>query len=142
MKVACDVKHRYAKVAASVLVMALWTAHAVAQLTTGNINGAVTDQSGAAIPGAKVTAKNTETGVARETVTGPTGRYELPSLPGGIYEVSATSEGFQTSVRSGITLSIGQNAVVDHKLQVGAVTQEVTVTGEAPLVETTSATVT
>src|SRR3989338_3623854 len=137
--------HRRAAACKSLLlpaiVLLLSASTAMAQLTTGTIAGAVTDQSGAAIPGAKVTAKNTETGIARETVTGPTGRYEFPSLPGGAYEVTATSQGFQTSVRSGITLSLGQNAVINHSLQVGEVTQSVTVTGEAPLIETTSATV-
>ena len=123
------------------LFVGLWAAQAKAQLTSGNIAGAVTDQSGAAVPGAKVVVKNTETGVSRETVTGSGGRYEFPSLPSGSYEVTVTATGFQTSVRSGLTLSIGQNVVADHKLQVGAVTQEVTVTGEAPVVETTSATV-
>ena len=137
----CSPKRSYLAIASSFAVIVLWASLSAAQLTTGTIAGAVTDQSGAAIPGAKVTAKNTETGIARETVTGPTGRYEFPSLPGGAYEVTATSQGFQTSVRSGITLSLGQNAVINHSLQVGEVTQSVTVTGEAPLIETTSATV-
>jgi hypothetical protein len=141
MKLAWDVKRSRVLAVSSLLVIVFWAASAMAQLTTGNINGAVTDQSGAAVPGAKVTAKNTETGAVRETVTGPTGRYELPSLPGGTYEITATSQGFQTSVRSGVTLSLGQNAIVDHVLQVGEITQSVTVTGEVSQVETTSATV-
>jgi hypothetical protein len=115
--------------------------HVAAQLTTGTITGTVTDQSGAAVPGASVSAKNTETGLTRTTVTGPTGRYEHPNLPIGMYEVTATSAGFQTSVRGGVTLSVGQNPVVDHALQVGNVTEQVTVTGEVSLVETTTATV-
>ncbi|MBI4480569.1 MAG: TonB-dependent receptor [Acidobacteria bacterium] len=124
------------------MVLLLSASMAMAQLTTGTINGTVTDQSGAAVPGANVTAKNTETGASRATVTGPTGRYEFPSMPGGTYEVTATSQGFQTSVRSGVALSLGQNLVVNHSLQVGEVTQSVTVTGEASLVETSTATVT
>src|SRR6185295_18770657 len=105
MKVAVDSKRGRLLAVSSLLVIVFWAAGAMAQLTTGNINGAVTDQSGAAIPGAKVTAKNTETGATRETTTGPTGRYELPSLPGGIYDITATTAGFQTSVRSGVALS-------------------------------------
>jgi hypothetical protein len=120
----------------------LWAAVAMAQLTTGTISGTVADPSGAAVPGATVTAKNVETGGSRATVTGPSGRYELPNLSVGQYEVSASSAGFQTSVRSGISLTVGRIAVVDHALQVGEVTQAVTVTGEASLVETTTATVT
>ena len=112
-----------------------------AQLTTGTITGTVSDQSGAAVPGATVAVKNVETGVSRSTTTGPTGRYEVPNLPSGNYEVSITMSGFQTSVRTGIELPVGRNAVVDHTLQVGEVTQAVTVTGEVALVETTTATV-
>jgi hypothetical protein len=113
----------------------------MAQITTGTISGTVSDQSGAAVPGATVTIKNVETGVSRSTVTGHTGRYEAPTLPAGIYEVTATMTGFQTSVNTGIELTIGRNAVVNPTLQVGEVTQAVTVTGEVALVETTTATV-
>jgi hypothetical protein len=114
---------------------------AMAQLTTGTITGSVTDPSGAAVPGATITVKNVDTGASRSTVSGPTGRYEIASLPTGQYEVAATSTGFQASVRTGIQLTLGRIAVVDHSLQVGEVTQSVTVTGEAPLIETTTATV-
>jgi hypothetical protein len=117
------------------------TATGHAQLTSGTINGSVQDQSGAAVPGATVTVKNVETGVVRSTVSSPTGRYEVPNLQPGSYEVTVTAAGFQTSVRSGIDLSIGRIAVVDHGLQVGNVAEQVTVTGEAPLIETTTATV-
>ena len=91
---------------------------ALAQLTTGTISGTVTDASGAAVPGAAVIVKNVDTGISRNTTTGPAGRYEAPNLPVGRYEVSATSTGFQTSVRAGIELTVGRNAVVDHQLQV------------------------
>jgi len=74
-------------------------------------------------------------------VTGTNGRYEFPNLPVGNYDVSAAVTGSQTSIRSGIELTVGRNAVVDFALQVGEVTQTVTVTGEAPLIETTTATV-
>ncbi len=114
---------------------------AAAQLTTGTISGTVTDQSGGSAPGVSITITNTETGVSRTTTTGPTGRYNAPSLPLGNYEVRATLPGFQTSIRSGIQLTVGRNAVVNHLLQVGEVAQAVTVTGEAALVETTTATV-
>ncbi|MCH8268585.1 MAG: TonB-dependent receptor, partial [Acidobacteria bacterium] len=114
---------------------------AQAQLTRGTIAGTVTDQSGAAVPGAAITITHVDTGIARQAETGATGRYEAPNLSVGSYEVSATLAGFQTSIRAGITLSIGQTAVVDFVLQVGEVTQAVTVTGEVTFVETTSATV-
>ena len=114
---------------------------AVAQLTRGTISGTVTDQSGAAVPGAAITITNTDTGSVRQSETGATGRYEAPNLPVGNYDVSAQLTGFQTSVRAGIGLSVGRTALVDIVLQVGEVAQAVTVTGEATFVETTSATV-
>ena len=114
---------------------------AVAQLTTGTISGVVTDQSGAAIPGVTITVKKVDTGITRTTATGARGRYGAPNLPVGNYEVSASLAGFQTSIRAGIEITVGRQAVVDHTLQVGDVTQQVTVTAEASLVNTTSATV-
>ena len=127
---------------AALLLFLVCASLATAQLDTGTISGAVTDQSGAAVPGANVTIRNVETGVSRAAQTGATGRYEAIALPVGNYEVSAALTGFQTLVRSGINLTVGRNAVVDMVLQVGEVTQTVTVTGEASYVETTTATVT
>ncbi len=129
-------------VGSSVLGLLLLCASvAAAQLTTGTISGTVADQSGGAVPGAEITITNTETGISRATVTGPQGRYNAPSLPLGNYEVRVALTGFQTSIRSGIQLTVGRNAVVNHTLQVGEVAQAVTVTGEVGLVETTTATV-
>ncbi len=113
----------------------------VAQLDTGTISGSVIDPSGAAVPATTVTIRNVETGISRTLQTGPTGRYEAIALAVGDYEVRASLPGFQTTVRSGITLTVGRNAVVDMTLQVGEVTQAITVAGEASFVETTTATV-
>src|SRR5262245_63248301 len=77
--------------------------------TTGTITGTVSDQSGAAVPGAMVTFKNTDTGVSRTTLTTENGKYEALSLPAGTYEMSATLAGFRTLVRTGISLKVGQN---------------------------------
>src|SRR5437667_4579203 len=114
---------------------------AIGQLTTGTIKGTVTDQSGAAVPGATVTLKNTDTGISRSAQTGENGKYEALSLPTGSYEVSASLSGFQTVVHTGIGLAVGQNAVVNFALRVGEVSQPVTVTGEIAQIETTTATV-
>ena len=124
-----------------ILLITVFDRPLVSQITTGTVSGTVTDQSNAAVPGANVIIKNVETGVSRSTVSGPTGRYEVPTLPAGSYEVSVSMAGFQTTVRTGIELTVGRNAVVDITLQVGEVTQAVTVTGEVALVETTTATV-
>src|SRR5438034_6828594 len=114
---------------------------AIGQLTTATITGTVTDQSGAAVPGATVTLKNTDTGISRTAQTAENGKYEALSLPAGSYEISAALTGFRTVVHTGISLTVGQNAVVDFALQVGQVSESVTVTGEIAQIETTTATV-
>ena len=111
------------------------------QLTTGTIGGTVTDQTGASMPGVTVTLKQTETGVTRTTLTNETGRYDALSLPTGTYEISASLTGFQTAVRTGITLAVGQNGLVNFALQVGQLSESVTVEGQTVDVETTTATV-
>jgi hypothetical protein len=121
-------------------LLAMCGATAIAQ-TTGTITGTVADQSGAAVPGATVTLKNTDTGLSRTTLTSETGKYEALSLPAGTYEISASLPGFRTLVHTGISLKVGQNAVVDFALQVGQVSDSVTVTGEIAQIETTTATV-
>jgi hypothetical protein len=93
------------------------------------------------LPGAEVTATNVDTGISRTAVSGARGEYRIPALNVGTYDVNAGMAGFQTGVRQGITLTIGREAVVDFSLQVGSVTEQVTVTGEAPLIETTTAVV-
>ncbi|MBI3894920.1 MAG: TonB-dependent receptor, partial [Acidobacteria bacterium] len=112
-----------------------------AQVTTGTVSGTVSDSTGAVIPGANVTLRNVETGITRTTMTDAAGRYRVPQLGLGSYEVTAEAAGFQTSVRTGITLTVGREATVDFSMQIGAVAERITVTGEAPLIETTSATV-
>jgi len=106
---------------------------------TGSISGIVADSSGAAVPRAALTVKNTETAMSRNVDTNDAGLYRVLSLPVGRYEVKAEREGFKTGVRSGISLVVGQEAVVNFSLEVGELMQQVTVTGEAPLVNTTTA---
>src|SRR6267143_6959687 len=89
---------------------------AIGQLTTGTITGTVTDQSGAAVPGATVTLKNTDTGISRTAQTGENGKYDALSLPAGSYEISASLTGFQTVLHTGISLAVGQNVAVDFSL--------------------------
>jgi len=115
---------------------------AMAQGDTGTISGNATDQSGAAIPGVAITIKNVETGISRNLVTNEVGRYDAVALPAGTYDVTGSLAGFNTVVRSGIVLAVGRNVVIDIGLQVGEVSQAVTITAEATQVETTTATVT
>jgi len=105
---------------------------------SASINGTVTDASGAPVPGATVTAKNTETGAVRSVITDDAGRYQIVWVAVGQYEVAVTKPGFQEAIRSGIQLVVGQEASVDLKLQVSAVQAEVKVTEDAPTVSTTT----
>ncbi len=111
---------------------------AVAQGTTATIQGQALDETGAVLPGVDVTVRNLNTGIERSTITDDEGLYRLLNLTLGDYEMEASLPGFQTSVRSGITLTLGQQAVVDFTLQIGEISSRVTVTGEAALVESTS----
>ena len=120
------------------LVLSVSLAPAWAQVTTGAVLGTVQDSTGAILPGVEVTATNLNTGITRTAIAGDEGSYRLTNLSLGNYEVSASLPGFTTEVRTGIELTIGRRAVVDFTLSVGEITERVTVTGEAPLVETTS----
>src|SRR5665213_2252058 len=125
---------------AFVLIVGLLTGglHVAAQTTAGAILGTVTDSSGAAVPDALVRLTNTGTGVTQIAMSDGEGRYRVPALPVGGYEVQVEKEGFQTVDRKGITLTVGGEAVVDFSLPVGQVTQTVTIQSEVPQVETTS----
>src|SRR5262249_17983626 len=102
------------------------------------ISGVVTDPSAGAISTATVTARNVETAMARTTTTDTAGRYQLPELPVGSYEVTVAKDGFQTTVRSGIRLVVGQSARLDVTLRVGGITELVTVSGDVSPVSATT----
>ena len=114
---------------------------AFTQATTATISGTVKDETGAVAPAAGITATNLDTGFTRTAVSDSGGRYHVPNLPLGKYQVQVSLTGFETAVRSGIELTVGREAIVDLTLKLGAVSEKVVVTGEAPLVETTSSTV-
>ncbi len=110
-----------------------------AQTFRGTILGTVTDPSGAVIAGAKVTAKNTGTGLERSTETSADGSYSLPELPIGTYSVTVTQSGFQTSVVTGVAVDVATERRVDAALKAGQVSTMVEVAGDLlPLVETTT----
>ena len=104
--------------------------------TTGAISGAVTDPSGAVVPSAKVTATNTATGVASSVSTNATGFYSITNLEPGPYSLDVAVTGFETFEQTGIVLQVGGDLTVNASLKVGASTEKVTVTGQAPLVNT------
>src|SRR3989304_896439 len=123
---------------ASLLCVGVFSSVMFAQLPTATILGVVKDATGAVVPDAALTATNVETGQTRTGVSAGDGSYRFSALPVGNYEVRAEHAGFQTAIRSGLTLTISQEAVINFILEVGAVTQTVAVTAEAPLVNTTS----
>ena len=129
------------KLSLILLGLVLGSQMALAQVTTATISGVVQDSTGAVIPGVTVTVRNVDTGIARTVTSGVEGRYQASNLSLGNYEVQAQTQGFQTEVRTGLVLTVGREAIVNFQLQVGAVTQTVEVTGEAPLVETTGSSV-
>jgi Carboxypeptidase regulatory-like domain/TonB dependent receptor-like, beta-barrel len=108
-----------------------------AQTTGATLQGTVTDEQSALMPGASVTITNTETGWTRSVVTDERGWYRATALPPGEYELRAELQGFATYVRKGLTLTTGQEATVNLSLKLATVAETVTVTADAPLVETT-----
>lgn len=124
-----------------VFIQAFLTVAAVpAQTTKATALGTVTDEKGDVVPDTKITATNLDTGISRETTTDDGGRYRIPELAPGRYEVKAEREGFKLEVRSGIDLTVGREAVVDFTLKVGSIQEAVVVQGGVPLVETTTST--
>jgi hypothetical protein len=112
-----------------------------AQDTTATILGTLTDASGAVLPGVTINIKNVDTAQTRSVVSDEAGRYRVLLLQPGRYEVTAQLSGFQTAVRSGITLNVGQEALVNVQMALGNVAESITVQAEAPLIETTTATI-
>lgn len=123
----------------TVLLVAFADAHLAAQGAIGSILGTVSDSSGSVLPGATITARNTGTGAIQLATSDGQGRYRIPVLPIGEYEVRTELSGFQTVARTGITLSAGADIVVDFKMPIGQISELLTVIAEVPLVNTTSA---
>jgi hypothetical protein len=105
------------------------------------VTGTLVDQSGGVLPGVTVTARNQETGLVRTTISEGNGEYRLAALPPGTYTVTAELQGFNVATRTDLVLVIDQNAVVNFTLTPATLEETVTVTGEAPLVDTRTAVV-
>jgi Carboxypeptidase regulatory-like domain len=119
-------------------VVLFCAAHAQGQAETATISGTATDPSGGAVAGAKVEATNVGTNVVASTVTDPAGRYTLPALPVGTYNVQTASAGFKTVVHPNVVLAVGGSVVVDFSLPIGQITQTVNVESDVSRVETTT----
>ncbi len=108
---------------------------AQSQAINGTIEGSITDQSGAALPGVSVTVTNVDTGDTRVVVSNEAGVYRAPLLPLGRYRVSAELQGFRKFEQQGLTLSAGQSAVININMTVGNMSEAITVTSESPVSE-------
>jgi hypothetical protein len=123
------------------LFLALLLVAVPARAQTGQINGLVTDNTGAVVPGATVTAVEKATALSRETVTGTDGRYTFTALRPTTYDVTAELAGFRTSQHKGVLLQANENLTVNFALVVGAIAETITVAGESPSVDVTSGTI-
>lgn len=119
-----------------ILLATAWMAYG--QLPTATILGVVKDSSGAVVPDVALTARNVSTGQTRSSTSAADGAYRFAALPVGSYEVRVEHAGFRGTVRTGLTLAVGEEAVVNFTLEVGSIEQTVEVSAQAPLVNTTS----
>src|SRR5882762_3895313 len=117
----------------------LVTAHA--QVAGATLSGTVSDQSGGVLPQAAIAIKNIATGITRTSATSTAGFYSVPNLLPGSYEIRASAQGFSTELQTGITLTVGEQQVLNFTLQVGQIAQTVEVSTEAPTVELASSSI-
>ena len=108
---------------------------AQSQITTGTIQGTISDQTGAVIPNATVVLKHSATGVERTIMTDAAGRFTAPLLQVGEYEITVSAQGLSSATRRGYNLNLGETLVADVALQLAAVSAEISVTEQIPLIE-------
>src|SRR3954470_19402745 len=116
-----------------VIATVLSSAPAWAQLATAELNGRVTDSSGAVLPGVTVTATQTATGLVRSAVTDSDGNYLLSNLPTGPYKLEVALQGFKSYVQTGIVLQVGATPTINAALELGSLEETVTVEAAAPI---------
>src|SRR5688572_29341888 len=113
---------------------AVWLTGSAAAQTTSTIAGRVLDQNAGALPGVAVTVRDLGTGATRTATTGGEGRFTIPSLPVGSYQLTAELQNFRTSVISNIRTTVGETVELTVTLTVGGVTEQVTITADASAV--------
>jgi hypothetical protein len=129
----------FRRVGLGYLLLLLTSAAVPAQSTIGSIQGVVRDNQGGVIPGATVTLRNIDTNATRSLVTDAEGSYRFLNTPVGHYELTVELTGFTRYLRSGLTLALNQDAVVDAELRPAAVTEAIEVRADAPIINTTNA---
>jgi hypothetical protein len=125
-----------------ILISSLFAEQGYAQVTGATLSGTITDPSGAVVPNAQVSMRNTATGVTRTVTADTAGLYVAPNLLPGTYEISVTAPGFNTSKESNVELGVGAQQQLNFSLKVGETTQTVQVTEAVPQIQTTSSTLT
>jgi len=138
-------KLRTSKTAAFLVVVGLLTlclgTPVQSQVSTASLNGTVQDSTGALVSGAKVVATQSQTNFTTETTSGRDGSFSISAIPVGPYVLSVAKNGFQTYTQSGIVLTVGQVATLQVLLTIGAASEHVVVTAEAPAVDSTTSTI-
>ncbi|HEX6164552.1 MAG TPA: carboxypeptidase regulatory-like domain-containing protein, partial [Vicinamibacterales bacterium] len=109
-----------------------------AQTGTADITGRILDQQGGALPGVTVVARNQDSGVYRQSISAGNGTYQFPGLMPGVYHIEADLTGFNKYQRANLRLEVGKTVVVDITMEVGGLSEQIAVTAEAPLVDTTA----
>src|SRR6267142_5277035 len=107
----------------------------MAQIATATLLGVVSDETGAALPGAAVTVRSAATGVMRSATSDSEGRYRISALDPGEYDVRAELANFKTAIRTRVVLTVGGTTEADIKMSLGPIAEQVTVVTEAPLIE-------
>lgn len=128
----------YGRALIALAVLLASTIPAAAQGGRSTISGTVYDSAQAVLPGVSVTATNEATGITRTAITGAEGQFVMPTLVPGTYTVTAEVQGFKPRSREGLVVAVGQDVNVDFTLGLAGITDEVTVTADAPLVEVTA----
>jgi hypothetical protein len=132
-------RRRFVDLLFIVLAVAVVATPAIAQVLYGTVVGTVKDAQGATVPGATVTIVNKDNNLTRETVTSATGAYTIVNVLPGTYDVKVSLTGFREGVRTGVPVSIGEISRVDMSLEVGTLTETVTVASEISLLKTDKA---
>jgi hypothetical protein len=122
----------------SLLFVCAFATAAAAQTFTGGVRGVVSDPNGV-IPGVTVTLTNEATNVSRDTVTNDVGQYNFPAVPPGTYTIKTSLTGYKSSEQKGLRVGTQQFLTIDLMLEVGTIQETITVTGEAPLIDTSTA---
>src|SRR5262245_893005 len=130
---------RFLTLLVGALAFLLITTSASAQLSTAQLSGRITDESGAVLPGVTVTATQTDTGLTRSATTDASGTYVMPNLPTGPYRLEAMLQGFRTYAQTGIVLQVAATPTINVVLAIGNVAENVSVEAAAPIVDVQSA---